>query len=256
MKEFAKKLYPNIDAKTTLYHLLCGKLFDGMFFDYLEDKKLLKMSYPKKDNRDYVIIGYEDSEFCNNFNDGLLCSFNNARYNNCSLSSFGNPNNYRYDYFRFFRFRQMNKLPEKYKYVAKEFENINDQEILKNTFNAINSLNDDKYSNILREFGYANKNKIIVPIFNNCDINIKKLYDYVVDTLGNDIVESLNFIKKEIVKSNISSILHQVDINEIFNEIWHMYFGLLNNFLVEKNLVATPKEIEGEGRYLKCIYLN
>jgi len=47
-----EKLYPNIPVKLSLYHLLCGKIFDGTIFDYLEKSNLLKQSYPKNGERD------------------------------------------------------------------------------------------------------------------------------------------------------------------------------------------------------------
>lgn len=111
------ELYPNIEIKQSLYHLLCGKIFDGLMFDYLEEKGLLKQSYIQKDNRDYMLIGYQNSYKCNKFNARLFCSFNNANYMNSSLTSFGNASGERLDYFRYF------KLREKKQYLWQIYQN-------------------------------------------------------------------------------------------------------------------------------------
>lgn len=257
LTKFAKSLYPTINPKLTLYHLLCGKMFDGMFFDYLEEKNLLKMSYPKKDNRDYVVIGYESNHYCNQFNNSLLCSFNNARYEKNSLSSFGTPNNYRYDYFRYFKYRQSNIIPKKYKKINNLLYDINDRDIVKYSIDNLQKPSLNKYNTVLRLFSYISKNnKIIVPVFNNYNNKLKDLYIFTTNLIGDKIVDSLNNIKKEILSSELMCLKHKVNIDEIFNEVWHIYFGLLNKFFVKKKFVASPKKIIGEGKYLKCIYLD
>lgn len=106
LNEIVLQLYPNIECKLSLYHLLCGKIFDGMMFDYLEGRGLLKQSYIQKDNRDYMIIGYQNSYKCNKFNAELFCSFNNAKCKGNSLTSFGNASGERLDYFRYFKLRE------------------------------------------------------------------------------------------------------------------------------------------------------
>ena len=82
------ELYPSIKIKLSLYHLLCGKIFDGLMFNYLEQQGLLKQSYIQNDNRDFMLIGYQNSNICNKFNANLYCSFNNAKYKDNSLTSF------------------------------------------------------------------------------------------------------------------------------------------------------------------------
>ena len=45
IKQKVSKIYPNIRSELSLYHLLCGKIFDGIMFEFLEQQGLLKQSY-------------------------------------------------------------------------------------------------------------------------------------------------------------------------------------------------------------------
>ena len=62
-------------------------------------------------------------------------------------------------------------------------------------------------------------------------------------------------VKKDVLKSDISCVKHKVRIDELCNELWHIYFGLLNKFLIDKKYVAHPKHFLAEGQYLKCVYI-
>jgi hypothetical protein len=52
---------------------------------------------------------------------------------------------------------------------------------------------------------------------------------------------------------SFSAVRHGVDTRELGNELWHQIFGSANEYLVEKEFVATPEQTEGQGRYLKSI---
>lgn len=47
------------DEKMNLYHLLCGAVFDGDFFDYLRENQLLITSRLHTSGVDYIITVYE-----------------------------------------------------------------------------------------------------------------------------------------------------------------------------------------------------
>lgn len=254
-------LYPNINPKLSLYHLICGKVFDGSMFDFLENNGLLKQSFLQKDNRDYMIIAYQNSYICNKLNKSLFCSFNHARFGKNSLTSFGNADGERFDLFRYFQLRDKNKLYGKFLSLDSKLSSKSKPEITENMFNiieAINnkkSVNDSSYKSALCDMKYINKeNQIIVPLFDNYLENIEKISKKIFNDLGSIIISSLNDIKKKIQKSNISCIQHNVDIDQICNELWHIYFGLLNKYLIDKKIVAQPQQFKGEGKYLKCIY--
>ena len=230
-------------------------------FDYLENKNLLKQTFTQKDNRDYMIIGYENSIACNKLNKNLFCSFNHARFNNNSFTSFGNADGERLDLFRYFQLRDKNKLYGKFSHLDTHLNSFSKSEITENMFKIIESiLNHENISSspyllALMEMQYINKeNQIIVPLFDNYFEKIKKLSQKILEDLGNLITNSLNDIKEKIKLSNISCVQHNVNSDQICNELWNIYFGLLNKYLIDKKIVAQPQQFKGEGKYLKCIY--
>lgn len=265
MALFRKKigdLYPDIDHRLSLYHLLCGKVFDGTMFDFLEKQNLLRQSFLQKDNRDYMIIGYEDNRYCKKFNSELFCSFNHARYEKSSLSSFGNAAGNRFDYFRYFRLREKRGLYGKFLKVDKDLKIYSSDEIIKRSLDVTNSLyykkpfEKDLFYFSLKRFNYINKDdQIIVPVFYNHIEKCAEFSEFVIREIGNTIVQNMQEVRDEVLKSDISCIKHTVPIEQLCNELWHMYFGLLNKFLVDKRYVATPKRFIGEGKYLKCVYI-
>ena len=239
-----------------MYHLLCGKMFDGLFFDYLSEKGILKSEYKKKGNRDYLLIGYENSYFCNKFNSNLLCSFNNARYERESLSSFGNAYGDRLDYFRYYKLRNNSKIYGKFKKLDYLLKDKEEKEITKESLKAINNLNmNNEYIKVLKYTRYINKNNTLnVPVFYDSENKIKEFSDYVYENIGELIINCLKEIIKETFELDLYCLRCNVSKDEITNELWHIFFGLLNAFLVRNDLVAKPKKYFKEGKYLKCIY--
>lgn len=256
-------LYPIVDSKLALYHILCGKVFDGSFFEYLDRVGYLKSSYPKKDNRDYMLIGYQNHFICNSFNNNLFCSINNTKFEKNLFTSFGNASGYRFDFFRYFRLKDIKKISFKYKKVDKFIKDFSKDEILKNSLEILKKVEkgqeiaENQFTKVLKIFRYISKdNKLLVPIFDDY-INKNNIFsEKVEEKIGNLIINNLICIREEILKSEISCIKHQVDVNEISNEIWHIYFGTLNKLLVDKKIVACPNKYFRQGRYLKCLYIN
>lgn len=257
------ELYPSIKIELSLYHLLCGKIFDGQMFNYLEHQGLLKQSYIQNDNRDYMLIGYQNSNICNKFNANLYCSFNNAKYNNNSLTSFGNASGERLDYFRYFKLREKNNLHGKFLIMHRYFQNETNSEIVKNSLDNIFDLlnkkqvTDNKYLKILKFTNYVDKdNQIIVPVFDDYIIKTNILFEEVKRKLGPNLTQILNDFKIHILNSNINCIKHNVPMEQLCNELWHIFFGLFNEYLIKEKIVATPQQFSKQGKYLKCIYLS
>ena len=257
------ELYPSIKIELSLYHLLCGKIFDGLMFNYLEQQGLLKQSYIQNDNRDYMLIGYQNSNICNKFNANLYCSFNNAKYNNNSLTSFGNASGERLDYFRYFKLREKNNLHGKFLIMHRYFQNETNSEIVKNSLDNIFDLlnkkqvTDNKYLKILKLTNYVDKdNQIIVPVFDDYIIKTNILFEEVKRKLGPNLTQILNDFKIHILNSNINCIKHNVPMEQLCNELWHIFFGLFNEYLIKEKIVATPQQFSKQGKYLKCIYLS
>ncbi len=263
LKSLVRDLYPKIKPELTLYHLLCGQIFDGTMFNFLEERSLLKESFAQPGNRDYMIIAYDDNCFCNQYNKNLFCSFNNARYDDKCFSSFGNAFGERLDFFRYFKLNEIGKIYGKFKKTQKLLKHTSKDQILKNSFGIINELNKnkkvntDKFVENLIHMNYLNSNlSIKVPVFDNYKNNIQNLNTQVINRLGDTVINDLTIIKQNLQKSKISCINHNVDEGQIYNEIYHIYFGKLNNFLIKNRIVATPAKTKKEGAYLKCIYLS
>ena len=256
-------LYPNIDEKTSLYHILCGKVFDGSIFNYLEKRNLLKQSYPKNNGRDFIIIGYENSNYCNKFNSELFCSFNHARSESNSLSSFGNAHGNRFDFFRYFKLREKNGLFGKFRNIDKYLKNYSNLKITLGSLEIIQQirhslpLSKNEFYLTLKIFDYINDNdEIIVPVFDDYIEKCSEFSEFVFEKIGDFISKSLSEIRDTVVNSKISCVKHGVNVDELCNELWHIYFGLLNKFLIDKKIVASPQHFFHQGKYLKCIYLS
>lgn len=59
----------------------------------------------------------------------------------------------------------------------------------------------------------------------------------------------------EVSASRLTPIRHKVDIKEKANEVWHQIFGATNEYLVKEGFVATPNNIDGQGRYLRSLIM-
>ena len=90
-------------AERNLYHILCGDIFDGLMFDYLEEKDLVTRSCVHGSGLDYLVIIYEDTKSLNEYSDMLLCSYNRLTINGKGFVSFSDSNGSRKDLYRYRR---------------------------------------------------------------------------------------------------------------------------------------------------------
>lgn len=72
-------------VELNLFHILCGMVFDGDFFDYLSGKGALATSRQHPSGLDYLTVIYEKCEELQALSDGLLCSYNRFVNEKCSL---------------------------------------------------------------------------------------------------------------------------------------------------------------------------
>lgn len=201
--------------------------------------------------------------YCNNFNANLLCSFNNARLDNNSLSSFGTPKGERLDYFRYFKLKEVDRLHGKFKKLDMLLNGYSKDEIMKNSFKIIENYLDNKqltnndFLHALKITRYFSKeNKLVVPVFKDYIARVNRFSQLVYQTVGKDFANSLENIKISVINANITCLQHAVKLEELCNELWHIFFGLLSKMLIDKNLITKPKRYFWEGKYLKAIYLN
>lgn len=237
--------------KNELYHILCNGVFDKYAFDFLTRYDIITSNKVNKGNRNYIIIGYEDNNYVNNYSKKLLCSNNKFKCKNITFNSFGDTDGDRKDFFRYFRLRQQNI--EKFAEIDEYYNSINcDQNKLKtNIENYILSINEDESTSLLLErLRYIKGNKVIVPIIKENE------HIHIGENVMKLIIDDILMIFNKISKLDISPNKNNVPIKDTLNEVWHILFGLINEELIRQNIVASPIYIEGEGRYLKCIYIN
>lgn len=238
-------------TKEELYHILCNGVFDNYAFDYLTKYNLVTLHKINPGDRDYIIIGYEDNDFVNNYSSKLLCSNNKFKCNKVTFNSFGDTDGNRMDFFRYFRMKQMNvptfKFFDDYMSLIK-----NNKEELKSRLEdvVLNNSNDFKTIELLENIGYMKDGIICVPILSN------KEQTTIGESIMNSIKNDLKNIFKKIENFEITPNFNEVPIKDTLNEVWHIIFGLINEELIKQKVVACPIYIKGQGRFLKCIYIE
>lgn len=244
-------------VELNLYHILCGNVFDGVFFDYLEQNNAVATSRAHTSGLDYLSIIYEQCEELDTYSDGLLCSYNRFANSCCALQSFGDANGNRHDFYRFFRLMEIGNLSAKFQtaqLLLGKCGSINKDEILLQVTNLIRCGScSPSVLALLEHFGYAKEGMICVPVYtpDNQEI-ITKIAKTVEEHLGNIFIAELTALSKQV---NITANKHGVSPGEIANELYHILFGSINGELVRRKIVAQPPYTSEEGRYLRSIQL-
>ncbi|MCR2045306.1 hypothetical protein NSA23_14475 [Anaerosalibacter massiliensis] len=269
--------YPYFSKERLLYHVICDDIFDGIAFDFFEEKNIFSPHRNQPGNRDYIIFGYEDNKRVERYSDKILCSSNNYDSQSFVFNSFGDSNGIRKDMFRFFNkvektlegvtlFKDLNLayikvIEEKNKEIAEKCGEL----IWKSFKNEMDyyELNDTEKNlvHFLIQMGYLNIDKtnyIVscnVPVFQYSD---REIIHEVSDIILNDIYIIVKTIFEDFSKEaiDLTAIKHKVNIKEIAIELWHQVFGLTNEYLAGIGFVESPKYIEGEGRYLRSFSIK
>lgn len=234
------------EPDVNLYHLLCGYIFDGLMFDYLEKEGLITTSCIHKTGLDYLVIVYEDVSALTEYSNQLLCSYNRLMRNGKGFVSFGDSNGKRKDLYRYMRMKELGELSDKEKMYVKHpitelianFENVLDGKTV-----------DEEYMEVYEYFGYCKDGKVNVPVYNDyCYEVADRLYSFILKNIRVPLVEALSIMQDE---KRLSTISHGVTVKDIANEIYHLIFGEVNELLVQSGLITAPIFVHGEGRYLK-----
>ncbi len=244
------------DAKTNLYHILCGMIFDGFFFDWLGQRGAIAVSRPHASGLDYLSVVYEECPGLQKFSDKILCSYNRLTDGEISLQSFGDADGDRFDFYRCFRLRELGELPERFQKAGVLLDKLPKGEerriILQEARKLLQgkACQADCYA-ILNLFGYTENGKICVPTFSKEDTTaIERLASLAEECLYAEVEHTLLEAQKNLP---LTAIRHGVPPKEIANELYHVLFGGVNEEAVKRGLVAAPPYKPGEGRYLKCI---
>lgn len=242
-------------VEMNLYHILCGMVFDGDFFEYLSNKGALATSRQHPSGLDYLSVIYEKCEELQTLSDGLLCSYNRFVNAKCSLQSFGDAQGNRFDFYRFFRLMEQGTLPDKFKdaeALVDGFGGANKDSLLDEVVSLVQTGRcDPAVMNLLKLFGYAQDGAICVPVYSpEHQKYIAEIEGIVEKCLGNAMSDTLIELAGSI---DITAVKHGVNRLEIANELYHILFGSINEELVAREIVAAPKHRPNEGRYFKCI---
>lgn len=257
IRDCCAKIENGFPAELNLYHILCGMVFDGYFFEYLSSKGVVATSRQHPSGLDYLSVIYEKCEELQTLSDGLLCSYNRFINAKCSLQSFGDAQGNRFDFYRFFRLMEQGSLPDKFKdaeALVLDFGGANKDSLLDEVVALVQTGRCDPVAmDLLELFGYAQDGTICVPVYTpEHKKYIAEIEDIVKKCLGNAISDTLIELACSI---DITAVKHGVNRLEIANELYHIVFGSINEDLTARGIVATPKYIPGEGRYFKCIEL-
>lgn len=262
--------YGKIDERRLRYHIICDSIFDGIAFDIFDKEKLVTVSKAQPGARDYIIIGYEKSEVVDNYSKLLLCSSNNYRSQHFRFNSFGDADGKRKDIYRFFRMVQesVKKTPG-FNYEIGSYIRINEENNYKLAENCGRfitqiyespdgclDIKDENRSEaeFLETMEYISINdgkaQCRVPVFTKEDQEIiEEISKVVMYSIIKQIGELLSHIAEDC--DNLTAVCHGVDIKDIGNELWHMIFGSINEYLAKKDYVENPVKVAGQGRYLR-----
>lgn len=242
--------------KVNLYHILCGMVFDGLFFDCLGKRGVVATSRLHSSGLDYLSVIYEDCPELTQFSNNLLCSYNRLTDGKIALESFGDANGDRFDLYRCFRLRETGCMPERFKQAAELLDKLpegKERDLLLSGVRSLLQGNEcpKECLAILELFGYAKNGYICVPVFaQTYEPIITDLSKLIEETLYDTVVHTL---QKMQLSLEITATKHGVPASEIANELYHILFGSINEELVKRGLTAHPPHKPGEGRYLQCI---
>lgn len=245
-------------AQRNLYHILCGMVFDGRFFDYLSERGALAVSRKHPCGLDYLNILYEKCDALQTLSDGLLCSYNRLVNASCSLQSFGDACGDRFDFYRFFRLLEQNALPESWRdaqaLLYEQYGKADKDALLSDVASLCHTGRcAPAAEQILERFGYMQNGQICVPVYTPAHQKyIAEVGDIVEDCIGEAMSQTLAALA---AAGDITAVRHGVNRQEIANELYHLVFGFINEALVLRGIVSTPPQLPGEGRYLKCIMI-
>lgn len=249
------KIKNGFSTERNLYHILCGMVFDGYFFDYLSGKGALAVSRRHPSGLDYLTVIYEKCDDLQNLSSRLLCSYNRFVNAKCSLQSFGDAQGDRFDFYRFFRLMEQGRLPARFRNAEKmllEAKGASKDTILDGMISLVRTGRCDPHIlGLLELFGYVQNGHVSVPVYL---LEHQKYFLEMENLVEECIGEEMSRVLTELAGTiDITAVKHGVNVLEIANELYHLVFGSINEELVSRGMVAAPQERPGEGRYFRCV---
>lgn len=252
----ARAVDNGFSPEVNLYHLFCGGVLDGSFFDYISGRDVVTTSRVHPSGLDYLIIVYQIAPELDRLSRELLCSYNRFSDGRRCLQSFGDADGDRVDFFRFATQKRQGRVPPSLKRIEALWDAVGD--VRERVLDAAESLVktgscEENCLRLLTEFGYVQKGKIAVPVYTQKDLPAMEGLEVLAETyLAEDMEGALT---DPGAIGPLFCAKHGVAAGEIANELYHILFGQLNELLVQEGFVAAPDGYEGQGRYLKSIEL-
>lgn len=256
LQDCVSRIRNGFDPPANLYHVLCGMIFDGLFFDRLTRQNVLSVSRLHASGLDYLSVIYQDCDSLRSFSDALLCSYNRLTDGHTSLQSFGDADGSRFDFYRLFRLREQGVLPARYAEAGRLLDAFpkgrEKQTILDQTRTLLLTGScDSRCLNLLELLGYTKGGKVCVPVFSEQDTPVVlHLEDLAAEALLSPLSQALQEASQAF---SLTPSRHGVSSGEIANELYHILFGGINEALAELGAVSPPPRRAGEGRYWQCI---
>jgi len=253
-KDEITSLLPEMNHKNKriMYHIIGDMLLDGLALDYFSNEGILRTSKEQVGDRDYLLIGFDNSTALSGCSDNILCSSNNYRVEGLTFNSFGDSQGDRRDVYRMIR----NSL------VSSEFikssipflKEVKEKETLVNTL----SNEENIFYEFYKSIGYFSEGEMVefvIPVFDErVKEEVLNLSNFVLDLIKEDVIRLFSTVKD--VCSSLASLNHGVEVDEIANELWHQLFGNINEYLVEKGFFAKPENKVNEGRYFQSLHIK
>ena len=170
IRDCCSKIDNHFCVEQNLYHILCGMIFDGLFFDFLSEHRSLATSRTHPSGLDYLVIIYEKCDSLQKFSNQILCSYNRFANQHCSLQSFGDAQGNRFDFYRFLRLMEQKKLSKQYWPAQILWQNstppLNKEIFLSDVLSFLQTGRcADNVLKLLELFGYVRNGSICVPIY-------------------------------------------------------------------------------------------
>jgi len=246
-----------------LYHVICDRILDGTALDYFSEEELFITSKKQFDNRDYILIGYQDSDLLFNYNANILCSSNKSFSKKFIFNSFGDAVTDRVDMYRFSRKLESNNDDPKFNSLIEKYRNL-DYENFEDFINDCSALLDGvikehpvhkpEIEDILIDLNYLkvyeNNIYLNVPYFNEDDMDvISEISKLILNTVAPTVRASFESLTEY---HDLTPIKFGINKFEVANELWHQLFGVINEGLIKKDLIENPDT--KSMRYLQALY--
>lgn len=254
----AQQLDNGFAPDVNLYHILCGHLFDGLFFDFLGKNNIVSTSRTHPSGLDYIMTIYENAPETDAFSRKLLCSYNRYTDGGRALQSFGDSDGDRVDFFRFSVQTALETVPASLAELKQAWGAFGCDRNKVKLLDEVQRLAetgqcDAQAARLLAQFRYTRDGKLSVPVYRKTHLPMICEMERLTETLlGEEMVAALLTAAKQ---PCLLCSKHGVAPGEVANELYHIVFGQLNEALVARGFAAEPPYHPGEGRYRKSIAL-